>query len=145
MTKTIELISGGGGRRRRWTREEKERLVAASFEPNVSTSQVARSAAISVSQLFRWRKQLCERAESVPVTPLLPVLIQDEFAAQPVTKPAAKPSRRRLRPARIEIELAEGRIVRADADIDIAALARILEAVDRLGSPSVSSKTRTKE
>ena len=47
-------------RRRRWSRSEKERLVAASFEPGVSASEVARSAGIHVSQLFRWRKQLCE-------------------------------------------------------------------------------------
>jgi transposase len=31
-------------RRRRWSRSEKERLVAASFEPGVSASEVARSA-----------------------------------------------------------------------------------------------------
>lgn len=48
-------------RRRRWSWEEKERLVAASFEPGVTTSQVARVAGIHASQLFRWRKQLCER------------------------------------------------------------------------------------
>lgn len=40
-------------RRRRWLREEKERLVAASLEPGVSVSEVARSACIHVSQLFR--------------------------------------------------------------------------------------------
>jgi transposase len=51
-------------RRRRWSREEKERLVAASFEPGVSVSEVARSAGIHVSQLFRWRKDLCDRVDA---------------------------------------------------------------------------------
>ena len=46
--------------RRRWSREEKERLVAASFEPGVSSSEVAREAGSHVSQLFRWRKDLCD-------------------------------------------------------------------------------------
>ena len=51
-------------RRRRWSRDEKESLVAASFEPGVSVSEIARSAGIHVSQLFRWRKDLCERVQA---------------------------------------------------------------------------------
>lgn len=42
----IELVRAE--RRRRWTRAEKERLVAASFEPGVSTSDVARRAGLHV-------------------------------------------------------------------------------------------------
>jgi transposase len=61
-------------RRRRWSREEKERLVAASFEPGVTASEIARSAGIHVSQLFRWRKDLCRRAEA-SVPQLVPVEI----------------------------------------------------------------------
>ena len=41
---------------RRWSRSEKERLVAASLEPGVSASEVARSEGIHVSQLFRCRQ-----------------------------------------------------------------------------------------
>lgn len=134
MTKTIELISGGGGRRRRWTREEKERLVAASLEPGVSTSHVARSAGISVSQLFRWRKQLCDRTENALPTPLLPVVVEEPLSTGADATAKAKSSkRRRSRSARIEIELSGGRIVRADADIDTDALAGILAVVDRRG------------
>ena len=48
-------------RRRRWPQAEKERLVALSLAPGTSASQIARSAGLHVSQLFRWRKQLCER------------------------------------------------------------------------------------
>ena len=71
MTTTrFEVITGGGGNRRRWSREEKERLVAASLELGVTASHVARSAGIHTSQLFRWRKQLCERSAPTP-TPTL--------------------------------------------------------------------------
>ncbi|MBN9583042.1 MAG: transposase [Afipia sp.] len=42
---------------RRWSRSEKERLVAATFEPGVSASEVARSEGIHVSQLFRCRQR----------------------------------------------------------------------------------------
>ena len=57
MTTTrFEVITGGGGNRRRWSREEKERLVAASLEPGVTASQIARSAGIHTSQLFSLAK-----------------------------------------------------------------------------------------
>jgi transposase len=51
-------------RRRRWSREEKEQLVAASFEPGVTASEIARSAGMHVSQLFRWRKELCTPSDT---------------------------------------------------------------------------------
>jgi transposase len=48
-------------RRRRWPRADKERLVALALEPGASASEIARSAGVHVSQLFRWRKQLLDR------------------------------------------------------------------------------------
>ncbi|RWE92084.1 transposase [Mesorhizobium sp.] len=51
-TQRVEVITSVE-RRRRWSREEKERLVAATLEPGASVSEIARSAGIHVSQLFR--------------------------------------------------------------------------------------------
>ena len=98
MTKTVEAITSVQ-RRRRWSRAEKERIVAAALEASASASEVARAAGIHVSQLFRWRQQLCERvqipagfnpvaiaAEPAPASPAIPVLseaggtIEIEFA-----------------------------------------------------------------
>ncbi|NTA84505.1 transposase [Agrobacterium tumefaciens] len=63
MTKhPIEVITSVK-RRRRWSREDKERLVAACFEPDAVISEIARAAGIHVSQLFRWRKELCRIEE----------------------------------------------------------------------------------
>ena len=45
-------------RRRRWSRTEKEKLVAASLEPDASVSMIAREAGIDPSQLYGWRRQL---------------------------------------------------------------------------------------
>jgi transposase len=56
-TARVEVITSME-RRRRWSRAEKEQLVAASLEPGVMASEVARSAGIHVRQLFRWRKEL---------------------------------------------------------------------------------------
>ena len=117
-------------RRRRWSREEKERLVVASFEPGVTASEVARSAGIHVSQLFRWRKELCDRVD-VGATQLVPVELGP--AAQPpvVETPAssASPNRRRRKSGIIEIELGGGRRVRVDRDVDGEALRRVLDAL----------------
>ena len=62
MTKTIEVITSVQ-RRRRWSRAEKERIVASAMEAGAVASEVARAAGIHTSQLFRWRQQLCERAQ----------------------------------------------------------------------------------
>ena len=68
MTKhPIEVITSVE-RRRRWSREDKERRVAACLEPGAVPSELARAAGIHVSQLFRWRKELCRVDESATPT-----------------------------------------------------------------------------
>ena len=91
-------------RRRRWSRDEKESLVAASFEPGVSVSEIARSAGIHVSQLFRWRKDLCERVDAGP-SQLVPVEIVPA-AAMP---PAVEARRHRRLPADVAAKAASSR------------------------------------
>ncbi|MBY3123246.1 IS66-like element accessory protein TnpA [Rhizobium laguerreae] len=72
MTKQHIKVITSVERRRHWSREEKERLVAAALEPGAVVSDVARSAGIHVSQLFRWRKELCQiSAPSLP--PFVPI------------------------------------------------------------------------
>ena len=117
-------------RRRRWSREEKERLVAASLEPGVSVSEVARSAGIHVSQLFRWRKDLCDRVDAGS-SQLVPVEIVPAAMPPAVETPASSPSpgRRRRKSGIIEIELGGGRRVRVDRDVDAEALRRVLDAL----------------
>src|SRR5499427_5359702 len=63
MTKTQVEVITSVERRRRWSRAEKERIVAAAMEPGAVASEIARAAGIHTSQLFRWRQQLCERAQ----------------------------------------------------------------------------------
>ena len=59
----IEVITGTG-RRRRWDAETKGRLVAESFEPGCSVSEVARRHDISPSLLFLWRRQAAEATKN---------------------------------------------------------------------------------
>src|SRR2546429_6191927 len=63
MTKTQVEVITSVQRRRRWSRAEKEQIVAAAMESGAVASEVARAAGIHTSQLFRWRQQLCERAQ----------------------------------------------------------------------------------
>ena len=119
-------------RRRRWSQDEKERLVAASLEPGASVSEVARMAGLHVSQLFRWRKELCKYSET-SIAPFVPVEIGSSVppravAEAPLTTTAP---RRRKRHGIIEIDLGSGHRIRVDGDVDGDALRRVLEALVR--------------
>ena len=74
-------------RRRRWSREE-ERLVAATLESGASVSEIAHSAGVHVSQLFRRRKERCQNLRAVrPATDgarRLKELINNDFKSKMV-------------------------------------------------------------
>lgn len=132
MTKhPIEVITSVE-RRRRWSREDKERLVAACFEPDAVISEIARAAGIHVSQLFRWRKELCriEELKTETATTLVPVIVSETAPAvslvQPEPRTTSHPRRKR---SDVTIELGRDRRVRVDSDIDTEALGRILDCV----------------
>lgn len=121
-------------RRRRWSLADKERLVAASLEPGVSVSEVARAAGLHVSQLFRWRKQLCTRIEP-PARATEPVdepkLVPVTLVPTPTVAGASPPPRRRRRRSGvIEIEVSGGRRVRVGGDVDAEALRRVLDVLE---------------
>ncbi|MCP2137535.1 transposase [Rhizobium sp. SLBN-94] len=132
MTKhSIEVITSVE-RRRRWSREDKEQLVAACLEPGAVLSEIARAAGIHVSQLFRWRKELCRIEEpSLQVAnTLVPVIVSEAApAAQPAALEAPIPSQPRRKRSDVTIELGRGRRVRVDSDIDTEVLGRILDCV----------------
>jgi transposase len=109
----------GVGRRRRWSDDEKARIVAESLDPATTSSAVARRYGLHASQLFVWRQQLQRRASSVETsgTPgFVPVLLAEDGAA-----PAEAVGR-------MEIALGPA-VVRVGADVDAAALRRVLEVV----------------
>ena len=127
MPSRVEVITSVE-RRRRWSQAEKERLVAASFEPGVSASEVARGAGLHVSQLFRWRKALCAR----PAPGFLPVTIAPASGLQPEMPSEPPPARRTRNPRRagaIEITLPGGERVWAEGPVDPNLLDRVLAAL----------------
>ena len=105
----------GVGRRRRWTAEEKAWIVAESLDPATTTSAVARRYGLHPSQLFVWRQQLA--AAAVGEAPgFVPVVVAED---DPAPAGAA---------GRIEIALGPA-VVRVGADVDAAALRRVLEVL----------------
>jgi transposase len=110
----VEVITGVG-RRRRWTVEEKARIVAESLDPATTSSAVARRYGLHASQLFIWRQQIA--ASMAPKAPeFVPVLLADDS-----TIPAEATGR-------MEIALGPA-VIRVGADVDAAALRRVLEVV----------------
>lgn len=119
-------------RRRRWSRDEKERLVAASLEPGATVSEVARMAGLHVSQLFRWRKELCRHGET-SVAPFVPVEIGPSVPARDVAeaRSTTASARRRNSQGIIELDLGSGHRIRVDGEVDGDALRRVLDALVR--------------
>src|SRR4029077_3542742 len=89
MTKTQVEVITTVQRRRSWSRSEKERIVTAAMEPDAVASEVARAAGIHVSQLFRWRQQLCKHAPApIAFSPVAiapePTMTAPELSPAPV-------------------------------------------------------------
>ena len=110
----FEVITGVG-RRRRWTDEDKARIVAESLDPATTISAVARRYGLHASQLFVWRQQFAAPAAREGPA-FVPVLVAEDGPA-----PAAMAGR-------MEIALGPA-VVRVGADVDAAALRRVLEVV----------------
>ena len=119
MTKPQVEVITSVQRRRRWSRAEKERIVAAAMEPGAVASEVARAAGIHTSQLFRWRQQLCERAQ-IPAL-FNPVAVTPEPAA--VSSPLSE------RTGIIEIEFATGGRMRISGSVDASTVSALMRAL----------------
>ena len=102
--------------RRRWTDEEKAWIVAESLDPATTVSAVARRYGLHASQLFTWRQQLAAPA-ACEGPAFVPVVVTEDGAAAPAEMAG-----------RMEIALGPA-VIRVGADVDAAALRRVLEVV----------------
>jgi transposase len=93
--------------------------------PGAVASEVARTAGIHSSQLFRWRQELCDRAprpaafNSVIVTP-------DAGAVSPALPPPAPAPEP---PGVIDIEFANGGRMRISGSVDVPTLSALMRAL----------------
>ena len=125
-----DLPDRNGARRRRfWSSDEKRRMVSESFTPGASVSEVAQRYGVNANLLFTWRRQKARSAARGGAEPfeLLPVRVSDEkrVPAAPVEASA------RVLVGRMEIVLAAGERILVGADVDTAALARVVKALSR--------------
>jgi transposase len=113
-------------RRRFWSSDEKRRMIAESFAPGASVSKVAQRYGVNANLLFTWRRRDARSAASGGTQPLelVPVRVADERSpAAPVAAPGPI--------GRMEIVLAAGERILVGADVDAAALARVVKALSR--------------
>ncbi len=111
------------GRRRRWSEDEKLRIVAESLRGPRLVSATARQHGISPGLLYTWRRAF--RVKPIGVEDLAPGFVPA------IVVPEAQPGTARSATGRMEIVVAKGRRIIVDAGVDAAALARVIEVLDR--------------
>lgn len=110
-------------KRRSWTLDEKRRIVEESLLEGASIAEVARRHGLNANLLFTWRRKMCvEPTEQSSLLPILPVTITPGSAAELHCPTAA---------GQMEIVLAGGDRVLAWADVETAALSRVLKALSQ--------------
>jgi transposase len=112
------------GRRRRWSEDEKLKIVLESLQAPRQISATARRYGLSRSLLIKWRESFrpersAPAGEQVGFVPAMVV-------AESVSPVPAVPAR-----GRMVIVVAHDRRVIVDAAVDAAALARVLEVLER--------------
>ena len=111
------------GRRRRWSEDEKLRIVLESLQEPREASATARRHGLSPSLLFTWRRAFGARptAASRSEPGFVPAVVVPEQEKTSLTATVG----------RMVIVLADSRRIIVDAGVDLAALARVLDVLER--------------
>ena len=120
-------------RHRLWPEAEKRRIVAETLEPGASVSVVARRTDVNANMGFCWRKAFgTGAANSLASAPaFVPVLIGDDQAAKPAEIANGTKLTASANAGRMELRLAGGVRIIVGADVDEAALARVVGVLVR--------------
>ena len=131
----VEVLDGLE-RRRRWSQDDKARIVEETLVRGAKVTDVARRNGVAASVVFTWRRQARTVEKVGPCFTPVQITAAVEPSAEDA-KPLSKDDRR-LRPvpavARnglIEIDLGSRRRILVDAQVDAAALARVLDVLER--------------
>lgn len=124
----MSLINDGDGaparrKRRSWSVEEKRRIVDESLAAGASIVEVARRHDLNANQLFTWRRRFGFEPQDRDPNDLAPIL--------PVTIIADTTASVQGSLGQMEIVLAGGERIIVWADVETAALTRVLKAVAR--------------
>ena len=109
-------------KRRSWTLEEKRRIVDESLMDGASIAEIARRHDLNANQLFTWRRQFGFELDTASVvTTILPVTITPECEMETGSGGGSQ----------MEIVLAGDDRIIVWADVQTAALTRVLKALAR--------------
>jgi transposase len=136
-------VLGRVERRRRFSVEQKLAVLSEATAPGANLSAVARRHGLLPAQVYKWRRLAELGVIGMPGMSELPSFVAVEITqdvpslpgpaaaeVKPIVATEA-PRRRRRKAGLIEIELAGGRRVRVDRDVDAAALERVLDVLAR--------------
>ena len=131
----MEIITGVE-RRRNWPLERKLAVLAEASRGLESAASVARRHGIRPQQLYRWRREL-RQGQLDANAPELPTFLPVSLAghegrdAEPPPALARRANRRRATAgSRVEIVLANGRLLRVDAGIETEVLQRLVGVLE---------------
>ena len=117
------------GRRRRWSEEEKARIVLESMSEPRLVAATARRYGLSRSLLVTWRRAFAANRAQSGAGFVRAVVAEDGPVGSAALSSRGATSHATER--RIEIELTGGRRIIVDASVDVEALGRIVEVLDR--------------
>lgn len=118
----LEIVETG--RRRRWTEDEKLRIVAESLNGRRLVSSTARRYGISRSLLTTWRRQFRVQpaTDGEAGSGFVPAVVLAEGRGGAVAGSSS---------TRMEIVVSGDRRIIVDAGVDVSALARVLDLLER--------------
>ncbi len=125
-TKSVMGTNRTGRRNRSWPEALKREIVAASYAPGSSVSLVARHYDVNANQVFGWRRRYRDdpHVPAVPAAPqLIPVVVTGEQDAVVAQSSSVSET--------IEIDLAGKYRVRISSGVDVQALRRVLDVLER--------------
>lgn len=130
----VEVL-GGFERRRRWSQNDKARIVEETLVPGAKVTEVARRNGVAASLVFTWRRQARTVEKAEPCFVPLRIGVAAETIEE-TAKPRSMDDRQVrsipvVRNGLIEIDLGNRRRIRVDAQVDPAALARVLDVLER--------------
>jgi transposase len=133
--KEVDGLHGGRRRRQLWSIDRKRQIIAETFEPGASVSEVARRHGVNANLLFTWRRQqgAAKMADSRESPQLVPVTITTE----PVSN---VPAIALGSVGRMEIVLGAGERIIVGADVDTIALARVIKALSGPGRSGLAQR-----
>ena len=115
-------------KRRQWSAEERRQILAEASEPGASVAMVARRHDMNANLLFTWRRgagdAVSRSREIERAVTFVPATLTADPAPQ-IAPPALGAA------GRMEIALAGGDRVTVGADVDAAALSRVLKVLSR--------------